>query len=270
MDKYLLSNLLSTALQDTTMRIDASFVWEAPARVMRLTVTDEKTVRVRINLNGGETAFFGGGKKGMRMGTFFRAQYMAQYIRCLETARQTVPQTLFDGLVTVDALADVCFHRETIAVSPLAKRAKRGLHPIHMYCAQVALEQMTATCGDDFKDVKAAFAAYMALPETAYDKKGHAVFASVRAADIIKQLKTEHCGLCAQTDTVFWSDLSFRIWLFCDGGTAWQYGVTDGFAAGHKRFLKASGEYLQTVHHTLTDNQRAVLEMVEKAKRLPC
>lgn len=233
MNKHLLSQILSKELANTPLAVDASFVFEAPYRVMRVRKT-ANGVRVHINLHGGEQK---------EWQTLYRAYYIAEYIRCLAD-KDATPHTLFEGLVKLDAVSVT----EDTAVSPLIKNGTKGLRPLHMHCARVALARLNLT--------EETLIGYAAAPEVVYDKKGRAQFAAVWAANLLKT-----AGDTLPADLT--ADILFRAALLCDSTAALC-------ADSYDRFLQNDGGWLRLCHNQnsrlMQDNKRAIRVLLEKAR----
>lgn len=281
MDKLLFSDILEKEVKSGLFDIQVSFVWETPATVMRLQVADGTVLHLTVNLHAGETALFLGCPRAKEMQAAFRAYYIAHYIERLQTAHSHTPTSYFDGLVTLDALAVLHLHRTDTAVSPLARKSRRGLHPLHIACTRIALARVTETYAlPQGEETEKMLAAYCCLPEVVYDAKGHAEFSALWAARTLKALL--HNGVCTtwlppQTATVadmraanndFWTHFLCSICLLSDtriSEEAYMAQCCMDFMVDCARWIPGTYTHRQWL---LKDNRQAICELYTRAKRL--
>ena len=198
--RVLFEEILSAQLNTSELLVDAFYESGPRTRVMRTCCVDGHTVQVGINLSFEEEAIFAGCTDAAGLTTAFRALFIAQYMRCLETAKTTVPSSLFAGWVTVDAVGDVFTGEKRAVYLPDAFGKNKWLRPIDVHCAIRAMTAVTMTY-DTFLSDEAKQRAeryietlitYTGMPDVMYEGSVHPCYTAVCEAKRLTMLIEAH------------------------------------------------------------------------------
>lgn len=94
--KILFDRILSRDLAVCKYNIKAFYKWERSTKIFTLRFLDEKNIEVGINLNI-DKGMFRAGPYSTELDICYRSYFIANYLRCLESAEDTIPSSLFQG-----------------------------------------------------------------------------------------------------------------------------------------------------------------------------
>lgn len=176
--KILFDKILSAELAVCKYKIKAFYEWKNKAQIFSLRFIDTNTVELGININFAMENVFFGSNKAMELTIGYRSYYIAAYLRCLESATSTVPDTLFQGLVVLEAIETIHGGTAIASYSPLSFSVASRVKPIVVHCAirslsRICMEQsgflsheVQTKCDDAINWM----VSYTCLPEVEYNK----------------------------------------------------------------------------------------------------
>lgn len=282
--------ILSAQLGASALRIDAFYESGPREQVMRVCCVDGHTVQVGINLSFKEATTFAGCDDAMGLTTAFRALFIAQYMRCLETAKEVVPSSLFAGWVTLDAIGDVFSGEKRAVYLPDAFGKNKWLRPIDVHCAIRAMTGMMmmydSVLSDEAKHRAERYmdmlVTYTGMPDVTYEGSAHpcytvvceierltalirsqpdvlrecAVFRNVQCDDVKRLL-----DVCGEADDVFLPAVIVRLSAMARAGWT-EHPV---FANAYATFCESGVAFCSEVRQESTllrDTRRAVQRLV--------
>lgn len=204
--KLLFDSILSAELAVCKYRIDAFYEWKNRAQIFSLKFTDANTAALGINLNTAMEDVFSDRDSAMELTIRYRCYFIITYLRCLESAADTVPSTLFQGLVALEAIGSLQCGSTLTAHSPLGIRVASGVKPIDVCCAIRALTRICIDQGDLLSQQVQAncehaiswMVSYTRLPEVEYDQPGKPEYTALRDLLRIQSLAASAPTLLAQ------------------------------------------------------------------------
>lgn len=140
--------ILSQLLGGSSYTINAQYEWQKPARVFSLHFSDEKSVRLSINLNTGADWLFHNCERRAELSLRCRAYYIAAYLQCLEAAAGANPQSYFSGLTALCAINSIYSRDAVVSFFPSANQRRAVLRPIDVDCAIRALRFLQINCSE--------------------------------------------------------------------------------------------------------------------------
>lgn len=204
--KLLFDKILSTELAVCKYKIKAFYEWKNKAQIFSLRFIDTNTVELGINLNFAIEKMFLGSNKAMELTIGYRSYFIATYLRCLESATSTVPSTLFQGLVVLEAIENIHGGTTIAPYSPLFSLAALRVKPIDVHCSirslsRICVEQtgalsqgVQAKCEDAINWM----VSYTRLPEIEYNESNEPEYTVLSDLLRIKKLVTATPALLAQ------------------------------------------------------------------------
>lgn len=124
--------LLSNELANSNFNIILGFESSSRERICTLKFADSQQIEIRINLGYIKKSVSAVGCSLM-FKVCFCAFFVADYIKQVERAKNSIPKGYFDGLVILNAI-EVCKVEQTVSVySPLSQWGKK---PKHTYCVR--------------------------------------------------------------------------------------------------------------------------------------
>lgn len=244
--KLLFDRILSAELAVCKYKINAFYEWKNQAQIFSLRFIDADRVKLGINLNLAAEDVFSGSSRAMELTICYRAYYMAAYLRCLENAAETVPHTLFQGLVLLEAIADI-HGKETIAAySPLFDQSASRVKPIDVHSAIRSLsririeqkERLSQGVQANCENAVDWMVNYTRLPEIEYNKPKRPEYTVLsdllrvkKIVDTAPSLLAQyalfaHYGILRFDDRTiydlltneslneFWAEVLIRVWAF--------------------------------------------------------
>lgn len=204
--KVLFDRILSAELTICKYKINAFYEWKNKAQIFSLKFIDNSTVELGINLNPVIEDIFSESDKAMELTICYRSYFITTYLRCLESASDIVPNTLFQGLVVLEAIEYIHGGATVAAYSPLFDPIASGIKPIDVNCAIRSLSRMCieqkgflsqgvqAKCEDAINWM----VSYTRLPEIEYNKPRKPEYALLRDLLCVKKLISANPSLPAQ------------------------------------------------------------------------
>lgn len=194
--KILFDKILSQELAAYAFKIDAFYESVSLDQIVSIYVSDDQTIRLGINISFKEEAMFSGCPEPMILSIAFRAYFIVNYLHCLQTAKEEIPNSFFSGLVILDSIGDLLCGKRTEAHIPNVVGTNKHLRPIDVHCAiraitrvlmddelSVASESLKAC--EEFRDI---LVTYTGTPEIVYSKSKHAKFAVLFEVTALKSL----------------------------------------------------------------------------------
>lgn len=185
--KVLFDRLLSSELGNCKYKIEAVFEWKRRDQIMSLSFLNEEKARLAINLNIEKRSPLFSGENGAELEVVYRAYFIANFVHCLEFACDSDGGSYFSGLVTLEAINDMCRNGNAEGFSPISLQKKRTVRAIDIHCASRSLTRMLVEQGGGLsKETRRKwetyideFLSYSQLPEAEYRGSTHPVFTAV-------------------------------------------------------------------------------------------
>lgn len=198
--KIAFNTILSKELQECDFTIDASYESMSRNQVMSTCISGNRTIHLKINISFKAEKAFSDCMNPMEMSIIFRAYFITNYIRCLESAKNAVPTSYFSGLVTLESTGDLLSGKKIVSSVPDIVGENKYLRPIDVNCAIKAMTRvlltnkthLPETAEKACQDYIEALIAYTGVPETEYIGSKHAVYTVLHDADLLKSLVREH------------------------------------------------------------------------------
>lgn len=204
--KLLFDRILSAELAVCKYKINAFYEWKNKTQVFSLKFSDPKTVELGINLNFAIEDVFRGSSNAMELTIGYRSYFIAVYLRCLESADNTVSCTLFQGLVLLEAIGNIHGGTTIISYSPLLTTSALRVKPIDVHCAirslsRIYIEQrnfLTQEVQTKCEDALNWMVSYTHLPEVEYKKPKNPEYTVLTDLLYIRELAIDTPALLAQ------------------------------------------------------------------------
>ncbi len=185
--------LLASEFENCSFDIVLGFESSLKNRICTLKFVDYKQVEVCVNLGYVKKSVCVDGSSLM-FKLYFCASYVAEYIKQIERARCSVPQSYFEGLAFLNAI-DVCKSEKVVSVySPLfhwEKKPKRSycLRPLEISSAINALNKIKLLASSELNQQEKlvvntfcdSLLLYAGLPEVSYNHSRVPVYALIDA-----------------------------------------------------------------------------------------
>ena len=176
--KRVFDKILSTELAHCKYKIKASYEWKQKRQIFSLRFIDAYTVELRVNLNFAIEDVFLDSKKAVELTISYRSYFIATYLQCLESITNTIPDTLFQGIVILEAIENTHSGVTVTSYSPLFDSTSLKIRPIDIYCAIYSLKRVcTEKIGTFSQSIKERceeaiqwMACYSRMPEIEYKK----------------------------------------------------------------------------------------------------
>lgn len=139
--KLLFDKILTQDLLNCKYKIAAFYEWKNKAQVFSAHFTDDENIKLSINLNFEEELFFGS-TNAMELSICYRSYLISAYLRCLENAEISLPNTLFQGNVTLEAIIDIHSGNDIKLYSPFSTKGLSRQRVINIQCAIRSLSRM--------------------------------------------------------------------------------------------------------------------------------
>lgn len=216
--KAVFESILSDELKDCKHRINVRYEWNRSDKMLEVGVSDKNTIELCVNLITGSQKYFGNFIKGKELELRYIAYFISAYVRCLDEADISTPQSYFSGLVLLCAINCLCRGKNVKVFSPI-ERKPRELRPIDVYCAISALTRLTIDHGDKlseglkdgFNSTIGELLTYSMLPEIGY-RNGTPTYSLLQEirelhenimshkCDLTNYALFDECGLCLLKD----------------------------------------------------------------------
>lgn len=298
--KVLFDRILSKDLAVCKYKIKAFYKWENSAQIFSFRFLDEKNIEVGINLNI-DKDLFSSSPYSRELDICYRSYFIANYLRCLEGAEDTIPCSLFQGLVVLESVNDIHTQGIIDVYSPLPATKKSRVRPINIHCAiraltRILIEQKEVVTPHVQIQCERSIdwmVAYTRLPEVMYGKSRKPKYALFNDLVILKKLLDKHqvtterypifasYGILNFDDQTinellerglssrFWNDVIIRI-IACSGGMRSVIDVTtlpeirESVLAFWEESLSCYQESRTSKNVILDDNLLAIKKMSKK------
>lgn len=200
--KILFDRILSRDLAVCKYNIKAFYKWERSAKIFSLRFLDEKNIEVGINLNI-DKGLFRAGPYSTELDICYRSYFVANYLRCLESAEDTTPSSLFQGLVVLESICDIHTDGKIDIYSPHLATRSSGLKPINVHCAiraltRLLIDQKNVITPDVQVQCESTInwmVEYTLLPEVMYAKSRKPVYTLLNDLLVLKKLLDKQPGI---------------------------------------------------------------------------
>lgn len=203
--KFLFNKILSTELSTCKYKIEAFYEWKNKTQIFSLRFKDSTTIELGINLNFAVESIFFGSNKALELTIDYRSYFIVTYLHCLENITNTVPNTLFQGLVALEAIQNIHTTSTITSYSPLAIADLR-LKPIDVHCAiwslsRICIEQKGAVSQGVQSNCENAISwlvNYTRLPEIEYNESNEPEYSVLSDLLRFKKLAASSPEILAQ------------------------------------------------------------------------
>jgi hypothetical protein len=173
--KTIFASTLFNVIKESKHRIVIHYEWKRPDQILTIFASKNNTITLGINLNIIRHKYFERSIEKTELQLRYRAFFIEAYIRCLDDAAVSFPQTYFSGLVLLCAINVLCSGKTVNAFSPI-ERKPRDLNTIDIYCAIHAFKKMIVNYADkltkdtivNFNNLIGELLLYSTLPEIGY------------------------------------------------------------------------------------------------------
>lgn len=187
--KVLFNEILSKELASYSFRIDAFYESVASNRIMSVRISSDQTIHLGINISVKEDKMFLGCSNSTALSIEFRAYFIINYLQYLEIAKEAIPDSLFSGFVTLDAISDLYSGNQRNVYIPNIIEKNRHLYPLDVHCAIRAITRILIKAENEFPVPQRAvelcelyrdtLITYTGMPEIVYIKSKHAQYAAL-------------------------------------------------------------------------------------------
>lgn len=212
--KAFLNTILSRELETCAFSINACYESVSNKQIMSIRVSDNRTICLNININSSEEKIFFGCTNSLEMSLAFRAYFVVNYIRCLETAKSAEPSSFFSGLVILESVGSLLSDKKTVSCVPDIRGENKNLRPIDVYCAIRAMTRVMLTYKSSLSDEAEracetyinTLVAYTGIPETEYRGSKYAEYTVLCETEMLKSFVSKY------------PDITNEYMLFCRVG----------------------------------------------------
>lgn len=197
--KLLFNRILSKELAAGNFRVEASYESTSRQKVVSACVSD-KAIRIKVNISFDKESFFSDCDDPMELSLIYRAYFIAAYIKCLENAKEAVPDSYFEGIVTLDAIYDLVTGKRAVLCNPDLSSRVKSLRPVDVHCAIRAMTRLLIEFGTALTET-ATFQCekyidclidYTSLPEVEYNCSKYAFYTVLNETAKLKKLISEY------------------------------------------------------------------------------
>ncbi len=198
--KALFDEILSKNLDIFKYKIDAFYESISNNRIMSIRISEDKTVHLGINVSFKSEEMFSDSADPMGLSLAFRAYFIINYLRCLESADESLPTSYFYGLVILESVNDLLSLKKRFAYVPDSVGVNKNLRPIDVHCAIRAVTRVLADYGPIVSEESSklceayrdTFIYYTGSPETEYVGSKHAKYTVLCEAGALESLIAKH------------------------------------------------------------------------------
>lgn len=301
--KLLFDRILTQDLADCKYKIKAFYEWKDKAQVFSARFIDAENIELGINLNI-DDGMFSGNTNGMELTIYYRSCFISSYLRCLEHAEVSMPNTLFQGLVTLEAIIDIHAGDVVALYSPFFIKPSSRQKAISIHCAirslsRILIEQGDYISIDTRRKCESAInwmITYTRLPEIEYVKANKPEYAVLRnLLSVSKLMKKDpmlvkqysifaQCGVSDfDRETIFevlkkeslrdfWAEAFLRVLAFSDD-MRWPVDTTNlpkihkAIAVFREESILYYQESFSSKNILLTDNLLAIKKTAAKIEQ---
>ena len=301
--KILFDRILSSDLAVCKYNIKAFYKWESSTQIFSLRFLDERNIEVGINLNI-DNGLFRSGSYSTELDICYRSYFIANYLRCLEGAEDTIPSSLFQGLVTLESICDIHTEGKIDIYSPHLATRSPGFKPINVHCAiraltRLLIEQKNVINPDAQVQCESTInwmLEYTQLPEMMYAKSKKPIYALLNDLLALKKLLDKRPGITnnysmftlygisniveqsvdellgQSASNRFWNDAIMRIAAYSDGmrgliDLATLPGIRESVVEFKEKSLSCYQESHNSKNIVLADNLLAIKKLSKRVEQ---